>query len=61
MIHLDVLSATRSDGRAPRLKVLSRCGRSRLRESAACSRDSVRLSALKRGQEGMDLIQFSTR
>ncbi len=38
--------------------VLFRCGRSRLRESAACSRDSVRLSALKRGQEGIgsDLI-----
>ena len=39
--------------RAPAATVRCRCGRSRLRESAACSRDSVQLSARKRGREGI--------
>jgi hypothetical protein len=40
--------------RAPRATVLCRYGRSGLRESAACSRDSVQLSAQKRAREGIE-------
>jgi len=49
--HFDDLSATRSDETGAAAMVRCRCGRSRLRESAACSRDSAQLSARKRGQE----------
>ena len=52
-LHLDEKSATRSDGTGDVATVRCRCGRSQLRESAACSQDNVRLSARKRAREGI--------
>src|SRR5271166_3434095 len=49
-------SATRSYGAGAVAKVRYRCSRSRLRESAACSRDSVQLSARKRDREGIESV-----
>ena len=42
---MDEKTASRSDETGAAAKALCRCGRSRLHESAACSRDSVQLSA----------------
>ena len=59
--HFDDLSATRSDETGAAAMVRCRCGRSRLRESAACSRDSVQLSARETWPRRNWMVQFSTR
>jgi hypothetical protein len=51
--HLDKKSATRPDETGAAATVRCRCDPPRLRESAACSRDSAQLSARKRGREGI--------